>query len=137
MSMNFERVVYSNLNPRQQETFNFQKVSAVLADYGFTTIRLSSDWRGADFIAQHFDGMRFLKVQLKGQGLDTAFEAMRNLRLKEPVVAELDNSVLVQIRHERLASAEDVIMEYLDNPDNKLITNRVARGLTGINQKIQ
>lgn len=23
-------------------------------------------------------------------------------------------------------------MEYLDNPDNKLITNRVASGLTGI-----
>jgi len=38
----------------------------VLADYGFITIRLSSDWRGADFIAQHFDGMTFLPVQLKG-----------------------------------------------------------------------
>ncbi len=34
--------------------------------------------------------------------------------------------------HERLASAEDIIMEYLDNPDNRSITNRVARGLTGI-----
>jgi ATP-dependent DNA helicase RecG len=38
----------------------------------------------------------------------------------------------VQIKHERLASAEDIIMEYLENPDNKMITNRVARGLTGI-----
>jgi len=65
-----------------------------------------------------------------GEGLNTAFEAMRNLRLKDPIVTEQANSVLVQIRHERLASAEDVIMEYLDN--NKLITNRVARGLTGI-----
>ncbi len=65
-----------------------------------------------------------------GEGLNTAFEAMRNLRLKDPVVIEQANSVLVQIKHERLASAEDVIMEYLDN--NKLITNRVARGLTGI-----
>jgi ATP-dependent DNA helicase RecG len=65
-----------------------------------------------------------------GEGLNTAFEAMRNLRLKDPVVAEQPNSVLVQIKHERLASAEDVILEYLDN--NKLITNRVARGLTGI-----
>lgn len=52
---------------RQQEGFNFQKVSAVLADYGFTTIRLSSDWSGADFIAQHSDGLTFLKVQLKGR----------------------------------------------------------------------
>lgn len=67
-----------------------------------------------------------------GEGLNTAFEAMRNLRLKEPVVVEGDNSVIVQIKHEKLASAEDIIMEYLNNPDNKLITNRVARGLTGI-----
>jgi ATP-dependent DNA helicase RecG len=67
-----------------------------------------------------------------GEGLNTAFEAMRNLRLKEPVVVEQQNSVVVQIKHERLASAEDIIMEYLDNPDNKMITNRVARKLTGI-----
>ncbi len=67
MSMNFERIIYNNLNARQKEAFNFQKVSAVLADYGFATIRLSSDWRGADFIAQHFDGMMFLKVQLKSR----------------------------------------------------------------------
>jgi hypothetical protein len=63
----FKRIAYSSLNSRQQEAFNFQKVSAVLADYGFITIRLTSDWRGADFIAQHLDGTMFLKVQLKGR----------------------------------------------------------------------
>jgi ATP-dependent DNA helicase RecG len=67
-----------------------------------------------------------------GEGLNTAFEAMRNLRLKDPVVLERDNSVVVQIRHERLASAEDIIMDYLANPDNGSITNRDARSLTGI-----
>ena len=67
-----------------------------------------------------------------GEGLNTAFEAMRNLRLKDPVISERDNSVVVQIKHERLASAEDIIMEYLNNPENQSITNRVARGLTGI-----
>jgi ATP-dependent DNA helicase RecG len=65
-----------------------------------------------------------------GEGLNTAFEAMRNLRLKDPVIAEQDNYVVVQIKHERLASAEDIVMEYLDH--NEMITNRVARGLTGI-----
>jgi ATP-dependent DNA helicase RecG len=65
-----------------------------------------------------------------GEGLNTAFEAMKSLRLKEPTIAELDNAVLVQIKHERLASAEDIIMQYLEN--NPMITNRVARGLTGI-----
>jgi ATP-dependent DNA helicase RecG len=55
---------------------------------------------------------------------------MRSLNLKDPVLTEQPHSVLVQIKHEKLASAEEVIMEYLDN--NGLITNRVARGLTGI-----
>src|SRR5688572_20053709 len=48
-----------------------------------------------------------------GEGLNTAFEAMRNLRLKEPVVVETDNSVIVHIKHERLASAPDIVMEHL------------------------
>lgn len=38
-----------------------------MADYGFMTIRLSDDWQGADFIAQHVDGVLFLRVQLKGR----------------------------------------------------------------------
>jgi hypothetical protein len=63
----FERTPYQKLNSRQRENYNFQKVSAVLADYGFSTIRVSSDWQGADFIAQHLDGTTFLKVQLKGR----------------------------------------------------------------------
>ncbi len=63
----FKKINYQDLNPRQQENYNFQKISAVLADYGFTTLRLSDDWQGADFIAQHIDGELFLKVQLKGR----------------------------------------------------------------------
>jgi ATP-dependent DNA helicase RecG len=65
-----------------------------------------------------------------GEGLNTAFEAMRNLRLKEPVFLEPENAVIVQIKHERLASADNIVMEYLEN--NTSITNRVARSLTGI-----
>ena len=63
--MTFERVSYSRLNGRQKENHNFQKVSAVLAGYGFSTIRLSDDWEGADFLALHADGRGVLKVQLK------------------------------------------------------------------------
>jgi ATP-dependent DNA helicase RecG len=65
-----------------------------------------------------------------GEGLNTAFEAMRSLRLKAPVVLESENAVIVQIKHEKLASADSIIMEYLEN--NDMITNRVARELTGI-----
>jgi hypothetical protein len=63
----FKKILYSQLNARQQENYNYQKVSAILADYGFNTIRLSDDWQGADFIAIHINGKDFLKVQLKGR----------------------------------------------------------------------
>ncbi|MDI6447729.1 hypothetical protein [Anaerobaca lacustris] len=65
--MRLERIKYTELNARQKENFNFQKLSAVLADYGFVTMRLSDDWQGADFIAHHVDGSTFLRVQLKGR----------------------------------------------------------------------
>ncbi len=71
----FERVAYKSLNSRQKENFNFQKVSAALADYGFLTLRLSDDWQGADFIAHHVSGDLFLKVQLKGRlTVDTKYK---------------------------------------------------------------
>jgi hypothetical protein len=63
----FKKIIYEELNSRQQENFNFQKVAAHLADYGFNSLRLSDDWHGADFIACHIDGDSFLKVQLKGR----------------------------------------------------------------------
>jgi hypothetical protein len=58
---------YAELNSRQKENYNFQKLSAVLADFGFVTMRLSDDWHGADFIAQHVDGQTFIRVQLKSR----------------------------------------------------------------------
>ena len=63
----FERIVYEDLNARQKENYNFQKVAARLSDYGFNCMRLTDDWEGADFIACHINGQNFLKVQLKGR----------------------------------------------------------------------
>ena len=48
-----------------------------------------------------------------GEGLNTAFEAMRTLKLKDPVISQTSSSVLVKIRHERLASPEEGILQYL------------------------
>jgi hypothetical protein len=61
------KISYDNLNARQRENYNFQKVAARLADYGFNSLRLSDDWQGADFIACHIGGDIFLKVQLKSR----------------------------------------------------------------------
>ncbi len=65
-----------------------------------------------------------------GEGLNTAFKAMQKLRLKPPIVEELQNAVLVTIKHDALASPEESVMDYLEN--HATITNRIARRLTGI-----
>lgn len=66
MISRFPKVNYGDLSSPQKENFNFQKISAVLADYGFATIRLTDDWNGADFLALHKDG-ETLKIQLKSR----------------------------------------------------------------------
>lgn len=65
-----------------------------------------------------------------GEGLTTAFRAMKKLQLKDPVITEKRHSVLVNIRHEKLASPEEAIMEYLKTHDQ--IANRDVRKITGI-----
>jgi hypothetical protein len=64
----YQKIHYCDLekNKKAQESYNFQKASAVLADYGFFTNLLKYDWNGADFLAQHIEG-DWLKVQLKGR----------------------------------------------------------------------
>jgi hypothetical protein len=64
--MKLQKIRYSDLNPKAQEMYNFHKIAALLADYGYTSMWLSNDWNGADFIAVHIDGVSDIKVQLKG-----------------------------------------------------------------------
>ena len=58
---------YSQLSPKQRENYNYQKISSVLADFGYSTVRLWDDTNGADFIAHHANGVNFYKIQLKGR----------------------------------------------------------------------
>lgn len=60
-----------------------------------------------------------------GEGLNTAFDAMRKLNLKEPIVEQRDNSVIVYLRHEALASPEEIVMNYLKV--NPMINNSKGR----------
>lgn len=63
----FQRIDPDALKSRQKEIYNFQKLAARLADYGFNCIKLTDDWQGADFLAYHFDGTTTLRVQLKSR----------------------------------------------------------------------
>lgn len=60
-----------------------------------------------------------------GEGLNTAFQAMREMKLKDPIIVQEGGYVKVILRHESLATPEEVILEYLATHDQ--IVNREAR----------
>jgi ATP-dependent DNA helicase RecG len=62
-----------------------------------------------------------------GEGLNTAFAAMRDMKLKQPAISQDGVNVQVVLKHEPLATPEEIILEYLKN--NPRITNRVARSI--------
>ncbi|WP_216595436.1 hypothetical protein, partial [Chromobacterium subtsugae] len=45
-----KRIVYDKLTPRQQEHYNFQKVAAALADYGYYCEWQPDSVSGVDFL---------------------------------------------------------------------------------------
>ncbi|MDY3063249.1 MAG: ATP-binding protein [Bacteroidaceae bacterium] len=65
-----------------------------------------------------------------GEGLNSAFNAMKQMQLKEPKIEETESNVIVTIKHERLADAETIVWEYLQS--HNTISNETARLLTGI-----
>ena len=65
--LKMQHIEYKSLNAKQKEIYNFQKVAALMADYGFNCIKLADDWQGADFLAYHIDGVTTMRVQLKGR----------------------------------------------------------------------
>lgn len=60
-----------------------------------------------------------------GEGLNTAFESMRSLKLKPPEIYQEGGYVKVVLKHEALASPEEAILVYLLKYDE--IANRNAR----------
>ena len=105
--MKLEKINYSDLNAKAQEMYNFHKVAAVLADYGYTSIWLSNDWNGADFIAVHVDGVSDIKVQLKG-GLSFA-EKYRGKNLYICFMSE--GNIYLYPHDEILSQVEKVISD--------------------------
>ena len=68
-----------------------------------------------------------------GEGLNTAFNEMRKAGLVEPKIIELENSVVVTLKHQKLASLEDIIIDYLDKKD--IVTNKIIRELSGVDSE--
>ena len=92
--MDLSKVTYENLNAKQKENFNYHKVAAALADYGYDSMRLNNDWQGADFIAVKNDEM--LKVQLKGR-----FTVDKKYIGKDIYVAFIENDIIKIYEHDK------------------------------------
>lgn len=60
-----------------------------------------------------------------GEGLNTAFQAMREMKLKDPIITQEGGYVKVVLRHEPLATPEEIILKYLEAHEE--IANREAR----------
>jgi len=70
-----------------------------------------------------------------GEGLNTAFQKMKEWKLQNPSIVEEGNYVKVTIPHTPLAKPEELIMQYLGTHDS--IKNSEARELTGIKSENQ
>jgi hypothetical protein len=93
------KIEYKHLKPKQQEIYNFQKISGLLAEYGFNCIKLADDWQGADFLAYHKDGKETLKVQLKGRlTIDKKYQS-QNIYIAFPI-----NSDWYLVEHDKLVN---------------------------------
>ena len=107
----FKKVRYGNLNARQKELFNFQKIAATLADYGFNCIKLADDWQGADFLAYHLDGTTTLRVQLKSR-----LAIQKKYRNKNIWIAFPHKSQWYLIEHDQLVSKVGKTTNWLKSP---------------------
>jgi ATP-dependent DNA helicase RecG len=65
-----------------------------------------------------------------GEGLNTAFQKMKEWRLQPPTIEEEANYVKVTIPHAPLATPEEAILQFLETHDS--IKNAQARDITGI-----
>ena len=108
--MKLSKINYADLNSRQKELFNFQKIAGVLADYGFNCIKLADDWLGADFLAYHKDGKETLRVQLKGRLTIAKKYQGKNLYMAFPIS---DSWCLIE---------HDALVELVGNNTNWLNT---------------
>lgn len=68
-----------------------------------------------------------------GEGLRTAFQAMNALRLRKPDISQIEENVLVTLRHEKLAGHEETILDYLQH--NQSIVNSKVREICNINSE--
>ena len=105
MNIDLTKVSYEDLNSKQKENYNYHKVAAALANYGYDSMRLNNDWEGADFISVKGDDM--IKIQLKGR-----FTLSKKYENKDLYIAFIEDGIIKLYLHdEALAIATSNITD--------------------------
>lgn len=66
-----------------------------------------------------------------GEGLDTVRNELKKAGLVAPAFEQRGNAFVVTIRHQRMASIEDVVLQYFEENPGSYMTNKLARQLSG------
>ena len=93
MKLDLTKASYKDLNSKEKENYNYHKVAAALAEYGYDSMRLNNDWQGADFIAVR--GNEMIKVQLKSR-----FTLDAKYKDKDIYIAFVENGVVKIFFHD-------------------------------------
>jgi ATP-dependent DNA helicase RecG len=65
-----------------------------------------------------------------GEGLNTAFDAMRQVNLKDPEIDQRGGYVIVLLKHESLGTPQELILKYLES--HEFVANRDAREVCNV-----
>jgi len=139
----FVKVEYVKLTAKQKELFNFQKIAATLADFGYNCIKLADDWQGADFLAYHINGKTTLKVQLKSRVTIDKKYSSKDIWIAFPYKAATGHGKRewYLIEHDKLVKKVGVCTKWLASPSWKNTTPNSKREFgsyssTNINEKL-
>ncbi|MDO7138891.1 RNA-binding domain-containing protein [Algibacter lectus] len=66
-----------------------------------------------------------------GEGLDTVKNELKKAGLIAPIFKESDNYFIVTIKHQKIASIEDIVIKYLNKNPTVELSNKLVRQLSG------
>lgn len=67
MELFTKKIDVAKLTSAQKQVLQYQKISGILANYGYSTIRVTDNCFGFDFFARCLTEEKHIKIQLKGR----------------------------------------------------------------------
>jgi hypothetical protein len=108
-------VCYTSLNARQKESYNAAKLGGLLADFGYTCVRLHDDYESGDLLALcpgevhniQLKGRLSIAKKYEGKGLLLAFPAPGADAASEWYVVPHDLLVALAAEHSNALTSKD------------------------------